>query len=363
MMQSFHDTVPRYGYSNDLEDLIVGDSDEKNDYLLGLMAASLGLFCFFLVWMLLIVSFKCLGYQRVGFLSGRRMKIPKPPTPKVSEVSAVSPTAINDETKQTTTPTTSTISSKLSTALQTTTSTEQHNNNSFTTIQTNGEFIKVRKESSTTKDPPFVSNSRVKKRIIETQLRSKYNKVDDSTNNQNLLHDEDDDEDEDGSLDLMASNDQDADAEDNNDDDREQPTTPTTTRTNMEEVDPQKDVVYQQQLQDWRIQVQRAQDRLRRMRITVLFAGTCIIVASVLLVVQGAYSLQQSVRSGADGVSEATTIAGNAVKVIDNFVLLQTEAKASTDELLQEINGESSSSSTCTYFGGLHWTALHGTAK
>jgi hypothetical protein len=342
MMQSFHGAVPRFGFSNDLEDLVVGDSDDKKDYLLGLMAASLGLFCFILVWILVIVSFKCLGYQRVGFLSGRRMKIPKSPTPKVAVAVSLSPTTTtDDETKHT-------ISSHLSTVIQGS-STEQ-NNRSFTSFQTNGEM--VRKESTPTSPisavVPFVSASRVKKRIIETQLRSKYSKVMDSTN-ENL---EDDIQDSsDGSFDLMASKDT---GERDDDDEQEKPTPPTvpesstetTTVSTTKEVDTPKDVVYQQQLHDWRIQVQRAQDRLRRMRITVLFAGTCIIVASALLINKGAYSLQQSVSSGADAVSEATTIAGNAVQLIDNFVLRQTEAQASTDELLQEINGKPSSTST-----------------
>lgn len=345
VMQNFHVAVPRFGFSNDLEDLVVGDSDDKKDYLLGLMAASLGFFCFILVWILVIMSFKCLGYQRVGFLSGRRMKIPRPPTPKVSvSVSVpipISPTTTtDDETKHT-------VSSHLSTVIQGS-STEQ-NNRSFTSFQTNGQMI--RKESTPTSSisavVPFVSASRVKKRIIETKLRSKYSKVMESTN-ENL---EDDIQDSsDGSFDLMASRD----TGENDDDAQEQPTPTTvpessaeiTTTSTTKEVDPTKDLVYQQQLQDWRIQVRRAQDRLRRMRITVLFAGTCIIVASTLLINKGAYSLQQSVASGADAISEATTIAGNAVQLIDNFVLRQTEAQASTDELLQEINGKSSSTST-----------------
>ncbi len=72
--------APRFGASNDLRLLMEGNSEEQADYLRGLLASSIAMVCFFLVWMIILVVFRCMGPQEVGFFSGKARPLPPQPS-------------------------------------------------------------------------------------------------------------------------------------------------------------------------------------------------------------------------------------------------------------------------------------------
>ena len=71
--------APRFGHANDLAVLFTGTSDEKSDYLTGLVASSIFLFVIFLCWMLVLLFFKYRGPERYGWLSGQHQPLPLKP--------------------------------------------------------------------------------------------------------------------------------------------------------------------------------------------------------------------------------------------------------------------------------------------
>ncbi len=69
----------RFGHANDLEALIVeprGSNDVTTDYILGVTSASMVILGIAVLWLTVIMSFKCAGKKRVGFLAGR-LECPK----------------------------------------------------------------------------------------------------------------------------------------------------------------------------------------------------------------------------------------------------------------------------------------------
>jgi hypothetical protein len=76
-----HTSLPRFGHHSDLNLLIEGDSKDANDYIKGLLASSIAMFCFFLVWITLLLVLKCCGPKRVGFWSGSIAPLPAEPQP------------------------------------------------------------------------------------------------------------------------------------------------------------------------------------------------------------------------------------------------------------------------------------------
>jgi hypothetical protein len=95
--------IPRFGKSADLLDLIQGSDEEKKDYLLGLTAASMAIFGFFGLWILLWGIWSWLGHDIVGVLSGSRIRMTPPPQPK-----SVEPYPVPRETRPRSTGSTST---------------------------------------------------------------------------------------------------------------------------------------------------------------------------------------------------------------------------------------------------------------
>lgn len=65
--------APRFGSPADFSLLFADDSSNRTDYVLGTILVGAVLFGFFLLWMLLLGLFTCLGTQRVGFLAGSPM--------------------------------------------------------------------------------------------------------------------------------------------------------------------------------------------------------------------------------------------------------------------------------------------------
>jgi hypothetical protein len=75
-----HELTPRFGNSNDLLMLMEGNEDEQQEYVKGLLASSIAILCFFLVWLIFLLVFWCMGPYEVGVLSGKPRPLrPQPP--------------------------------------------------------------------------------------------------------------------------------------------------------------------------------------------------------------------------------------------------------------------------------------------
>ena len=77
---SAHKKMWRGGHSNNILALAVGTKEQKVSYVTGLLVPSITLLSVFLFWMLVLLVLKRFGPDRVGFLSGRRAKLPPMPT-------------------------------------------------------------------------------------------------------------------------------------------------------------------------------------------------------------------------------------------------------------------------------------------
>ena len=65
-----HSVPPRLGNPSDLNALFDGSNQQGKDYVKGLLGASIVMFIFFLVWIVTLLVFKCLGPRHVGIWSG-----------------------------------------------------------------------------------------------------------------------------------------------------------------------------------------------------------------------------------------------------------------------------------------------------
>jgi hypothetical protein len=74
-----HGITPRFGHSRNLLLLMQGNEDEQKDYIRGLIASSIAVFSFFLVWMIFLLIFKCMGPNEAGILSGRPKELQAKP--------------------------------------------------------------------------------------------------------------------------------------------------------------------------------------------------------------------------------------------------------------------------------------------
>jgi hypothetical protein len=71
--------TPRYGQTSDIVLWATGSEEQQKDYLKGLLASSITIFCFFLVWVCILLICKRIGPSKAGWLSGRRDPLPSHP--------------------------------------------------------------------------------------------------------------------------------------------------------------------------------------------------------------------------------------------------------------------------------------------
>jgi hypothetical protein len=82
-----HTGVPRGGASNDILDVLMGSPEQVHDYRVGLLVASIIILLFFGAWIAMLLVFKWyFGTSKVGWLSGRRLPLPKKPTDQSGQV-------------------------------------------------------------------------------------------------------------------------------------------------------------------------------------------------------------------------------------------------------------------------------------
>lgn len=84
-----HTKIWRGGHTNNILSLILGSKQDATSYLAGLLVSSITVLVCFVAWMILLITLKGFGRDRVGFLSGKRAKLPPGPV----EVEVESPCA------------------------------------------------------------------------------------------------------------------------------------------------------------------------------------------------------------------------------------------------------------------------------
>ena len=63
--------LPRFGHNSNFAKLVSSNQEEQVDYVVGILATAFFILSIFIFWAAAIVSCKCLGRRRIGFLSGR----------------------------------------------------------------------------------------------------------------------------------------------------------------------------------------------------------------------------------------------------------------------------------------------------
>jgi cell division protein FtsL len=77
---SAHTKIWRAGHTDNILSLIIGTKDEGISYLTGLLVTSITVLICFIAWMVLLITLKGFGRNRVGLLSGRRKQLPPRPS-------------------------------------------------------------------------------------------------------------------------------------------------------------------------------------------------------------------------------------------------------------------------------------------
>lgn len=83
IIEWMHSIPPRFGKTNDILNLMIGTEDQQQEYVRGLLASSIALFFFFLVWAGLLLIFKFFappnGSNYTRWLGGQPLRMPSPP--------------------------------------------------------------------------------------------------------------------------------------------------------------------------------------------------------------------------------------------------------------------------------------------
>jgi hypothetical protein len=76
-------------------------------------------------------------------------------------------------------------------------------------------------------------------------------------------------------------------------------------------------------LENWKKDVQIRERRIRNIRVAVLISGVIIIIMAILMLVFGITSLNDSVKDGRDGLAQGESLTNDAVTLIDSYLYRQ----------------------------------------
>jgi hypothetical protein len=96
----WHSGSARFGKPSDMRLLIEGNKEDGQDYLRGLLASSIIIFCVAVVWCCLLLVFKCWGPRKCGWLSGQNIPIPAEPDAKCYSNGGVNDPAYLEDTEE-----------------------------------------------------------------------------------------------------------------------------------------------------------------------------------------------------------------------------------------------------------------------
>jgi hypothetical protein len=271
-----HDGPPRFGHSRNVNKFINGDASEQEDYMKGLIASSIAMFCFFFVWIVILIIFKCLGPTRVGFLSGSIM--PSPAEPMSSKLSKERSNNFEDSTDKAEVP------------LQ--------DNNVEEVVFFEAPTIDQAEAPQGNKTSPGYN--------FEDSMDKPESPLQDNIVEEVVL--------EAPSIDQAE-----AQADEAPQDNKTSPG-------------------YEQEHEAWQKAKNTANLRLNVMRVIVLFAGAVIIVCAGLMTSKGVSSLVDTLDGGRDALATVHDLTQTAIVIIDTFLERRGTAEILTTELLEETN-------------------------
>lgn len=328
-IQQAHTHAIRFGYPSNLTQIIQESSSSSSSsttssslkqYAYGATMSSLVLCVFFVLWMLLLLVLRCLGYRRVGFCAGTSMR--RPPRPMVEEeeeeegaiveskemkddqledeeeIVAVSPDitvlSLNDAWKN---PQQETSAAA---AITTTNATRQ---NEGVTEESNQRNTLTDQKEQDQEEP----NQRSTKTDINEQEQEQEHEdlmtptiilfEDPAKNHQNNLH-----------------------------------LSPSSPLRSAEE----KKMDSEEWVQ-WHRKVKIREIRLRRTRITVLVCIAVIVAFSIVLLVKGLFQLQAAAESTLTGIEIAMNLSTSAVNLIDEYTTVQSTVLSQVVSVANEI--------------------------
>jgi hypothetical protein len=95
---------------------------------------------------------------------------------------------------------------------------------------------------------------------------------------------------------------------------------------------------YREKVVDWQLQVKKAEQVQRRIRIMVIFCCLGVIVSAILMLVMGVDGLMNSVEDAQVGLGQMSGLATAGIALIDQFFAGQNTAINATGAMLQTIN-------------------------
>lgn len=357
-IEHFHFGVPRFGHGKNISaDLIQGSPTQQRNYLVGLFASSIALFAMFALWVIILLVLKMLGPSRVGLFSGRRIPHPEPPQQPCD--SSKIPNEQMDP-KQMSSPQDQGILTK-----------DDENDHHLDDIDGKNVVtfpLKDREDHSATLvneiglSDPFYDPTGTMVQSHECLYDCDHDRMEISQAEQQqnperfecMNNERSDQQEELMSINLEVV--------------KSATTVGGSMRTNLvEEAYPTALDDYQEEenysgrylphkeqetlkaeqdqenyhlaLTEWKTRVDRYENRLCCMRVGVVFAGTCIIISTILMIVEGIGSIEKALASATSGVFTVADICDYAIALIDTFVVSQTKAQKSTLDFLTELNG------------------------
>eukprot|EP00978_Attheya_sp_CCMP212_P014202 scaffold36102_cov70-Attheya_sp.AAC.1 len=291
-----HSKAVRFGHSNDISGLFKSSS-EASDYLRGMLATSILIFLFFLSWITVRVVLKCLGYKRVAFCFGHRLERPKRPQPKVM---------VEDQ--------------------------EEFDD------EMQGEVNKEVRVVEDNEESEGVAQEELQ-RIVIVDIEETEREVQGQLQKDAVM----DNEEIDGVMQEKLQNDLVLDKKESEGRDVEGDT------EKMQSISPPQDMAesendsednvikngiiddddddYAEQMKDWEAEVEKVEQRMRRIRIALLCCGVAILICVILMISKGVGSFVGSLDNSREGIAQAQRLAEEAIVLVDNYVGNQTYAR------------------------------------
>ena len=299
---------PRFGYTSNITKILVNettptDVQAANDYLYGVLISSIILFGFLLLWTIVLVVFKCLGYDRVGFLSGSSSG------PAKKTMNATLPGDEEEEAKVFGTESDKEVVNDNEMNMQAPVLEDKGDTKVVKAkVLLDGVIDDVVKEEakSTGALESDDTNLDVVNAKVTEQVKEK-NKSDESHDVENFTLKDDpsqatqpQDMSIDKTLSDLGTNDSFANRDDDPKDERMKPSNAPSESQPQATLDTKK--------------------RLRRLRIALLVTGTCIVICSVIMISKGVNGLWYTVNAGREGLVQGTNLAEKGVDIVDGLI-------------------------------------------
>ena len=289
-----HNLPFRFGHDRDISQWIQGTESAQNDYLAGVLGASIVLFCIFICWMIMLWVFKCLGPGKVGFFAARRLLPTKPPKPEVvrKQERKATPLQVNGVTTD-----------RLNSPVR------------------NKSLLKpvVDAPMRVARVPTRIASKAIEKRR-EMEKRNQFQKFQDNSDHKEEYEDEYDDQNK-----------------------QQQPhndTLMTPQRPGVLTDDDHRIIrEYEQVRKGYEQQVYGSRDRIRRIRITAGFCACGALISAIMFTVMTERYFIQSIQKFENGLDKVNVYIDETMTVADNFLTRQTSAHESMRKFLLQING------------------------